>query len=94
MVCPKCHGAMRTYNRNGVQIEQCDNCRGIFLDYGELEALTRLEGQWAQAAPPPPPPPPGGHYNQPAWGSRGHGPSHGHGYGHGHGRLTRMLFSS
>lgn len=81
---------MRTYNRNGVQIEQCDNCRGIFLDYGELEALTRLESQWAQPAPPPPPP--GGHYAPPAWGSHGHG--HGHGYGHGHGRLTRMLFSS
>ncbi|MCK9928290.1 zf-TFIIB domain-containing protein [Frankia sp. Mgl5] len=79
---------MRTYNRNGVQIEQCDNCRGIFLDYGELEALTRLESQWAQPAPPPPPP--GGHYAPPAWGSHGHG--HGHGYGHG--RLTRMLFSS
>ncbi|SQD93619.1 conserved hypothetical protein [Parafrankia sp. Ea1.12] len=90
MVCPKCHGSMRTYNRNGVQIEQCDNCRGIFLDYGELEALTRLESQWAQPAQPPPPMAPGGHYAPPAWGSHGHG--HGHGYGHG--RLTRMLFSS
>ncbi len=36
---------MRTYQRNGVQVEQCDSCRGIFLDFGELEALTRLEGQ-------------------------------------------------
>ena len=47
MQCPKCHAPMHTYNRNGVQIEQCSGCRGIFLDYGELEALTRLEGQWA-----------------------------------------------
>ncbi|MFE6285351.1 zf-TFIIB domain-containing protein [Streptomyces sp. NPDC057877] len=54
MQCPKCHGQMNTYNRNGVQIEQCNNCRGIFLDYGELEALTRLESQWTQPAPPPP----------------------------------------
>ncbi|WP_170198484.1 zf-TFIIB domain-containing protein, partial [Streptomyces chryseus] len=23
MQCPKCHAAMHTYNRNGVQIEQC-----------------------------------------------------------------------
>ncbi|KJY21307.1 zf-TFIIB domain containing protein, partial [Streptomyces sp. NRRL S-444] len=38
MQCPKCHAMMHTYNRNGVQIEQCSNCRGIFLDYGELEA--------------------------------------------------------
>lgn len=46
--CPKCPGTMHSYERNGVQIEQCDTCRGIFLDFGELEALTRLEGQLAQ----------------------------------------------
>lgn len=81
--CPKCRGTMRTYNRSGVQIEQCDHCRGIFLDYGELEALTRLESQWA-AGPVPPAP---GH--APAWGS------HGHGHGHrGHRSLGHMLFSS
>ena len=50
---------MHTYNRNGVQIEQCSGCRGIFLDYGELESLTRLESQWGgQQAPPPPRPAP------------------------------------
>ncbi|RFU88595.1 zf-TFIIB domain containing protein, partial [Streptomyces triticagri] len=58
MQCPKCRAPMQTYNRNGVQIEQCSGCRGIFLDYGELEALTRLESQWAQQAPPPAPPAP------------------------------------
>ncbi|MEU2605405.1 zf-TFIIB domain-containing protein [Streptomyces albus] len=96
MVCPKCGAPMRTYNRNGVQIEQCDNCRGIFLDYGELEALTRLEAQWAQAAPPPPPGPQA-YPSGPAWGAPHHG-AHGH-YGHhgqhGHrGGFGRMLFSS
>lgn len=50
MQCPKCRAPMHTYNRNGVQIEQCSGCRGIFLDYGELEALTRLESQYAQPA--------------------------------------------
>lgn len=63
MQCPKCHAAMHTYNRNGVQIEQCSGCRGIFLDYGELEALTRLESQYTtqqygQVPPPAAPPPP------------------------------------
>ena len=85
MQCPKCRSMMRTYNRNGIQIEQCDNCRGIFLDYGELEALSRLEAQWA--AGPVPPPRPGAH--APAWGAHG---SHGH--GHGHRSFGRMLFSS
>lgn len=53
MQCPKCRGAMRTYDRNGVHIEQCEMCRGIFLDYGELEALTRMQQQYVQAPPPP-----------------------------------------
>ncbi|MFI0371123.1 zf-TFIIB domain-containing protein [Actinomadura sp. 1N219] len=52
MHCPKCRGVMRTYTRSGVHIEQCDSCRGIFLDYGELEALAQMESQY-RAAPPP-----------------------------------------
>jgi len=79
---------MRTYTRSGVQIEQCDNCRGIFLDYGELEALTRMESQWTAA--PPPPPPPAMHH-QPAWGHGSHGHGHGH---HGHRSFGHLLFSS
>ncbi|MCF2128892.1 zf-TFIIB domain-containing protein [Streptomyces sp. NPDC048232] len=99
MQCPKCHAPMHTYNRNGVQIEQCSGCRGIFLDYGELESLTRLEAQWSQSAPPPAPPAAPQAYpaaQQPAWGAP-HG-GHGHGHGHyGHHRqkgFGRMLFSS
>jgi Zn-finger nucleic acid-binding protein len=49
--CPKCPGTMRTYERQGVQIEQCDTCRGIFLDFGELESLGRLEAQLHQPPP-------------------------------------------
>lgn len=89
MQCPKCHAAMRTYNRSGVQIEQCDGCRGIFLDYGELESLTRLEGQWQQQAPPPQAPP-AAYPAQPAWGAV-HGGHRGHGHQRGFGR---MLFST
>jgi hypothetical protein len=77
---------MRTYNRSGVQIEQCDNCRGIFLDYGELEALTRLESQWSGGPVAPPP-------AQPAWGTHAT-PHYGHGHGHGHRSFGRILFSS
>ncbi|ESP96687.1 zf-TFIIB domain-containing protein [Streptomyces sp. CHA1] len=100
MHCPKCHAPMHTYNRNGVQIEQCGGCRGIFLDYGELEALTRLESQWSQQAPPPsaPPAPQPPHAQAypappaPAWGAPHHG---GHHYGRRRDRgFGRMLFSS
>ena len=56
LVCPKCQGTMRTYERNGVHVDQCTECRGIFLDRGELERLVDAENAWhggAAAAPPP-----------------------------------------
>jgi Zn-finger nucleic acid-binding protein len=55
LTCPKCHGAMRTYERNGVHVDQCTDCRGIFLDRGELDRLIDAENAWhgepAAAAP-------------------------------------------
>src|SRR4051794_26601289 len=83
MTCPKCHGEMRVYERSGVTVDQCTECRGIFLDRGELEKLFEAEANFnsRQASsrpaapqpggyvpPPPPPPPPGGGYAQPAYG--------------------------
>ncbi|MEU6753630.1 zf-TFIIB domain-containing protein [Spirillospora sp. NPDC046719] len=84
MHCPKCHGLMRTYNRSGVHIEQCDNCRGIFLDYGELEALSQMEARHRAA-----PPPPGWGAPAPAVHHHHHGGHHGH-----HGGVFHMLFST
>jgi Zn-finger nucleic acid-binding protein len=46
LTCPKCHGTMRTYERNGVHVDQCTECRGIFLDRGELERLIDAETAW------------------------------------------------
>ena len=43
LTCPKCRGEMRTYERNGILIDQCEECRGIFLDRGELEQLLDAE---------------------------------------------------
>jgi Zn-finger nucleic acid-binding protein len=36
---------MRSYERNGVLVDQCTGCRGIFLDRGELERLVDAEGR-------------------------------------------------
>jgi Zn-finger nucleic acid-binding protein len=88
---------MQTYNRNGVQIEQCSGCRGIFLDYGELESLTRVESQWSQPAPPPAAPQAYPSAPAPAWGAPhgGHGGHGGHYGGHQrHKSFGHMLFSS
>lgn len=88
MHCPKCRGVMRTYTRSGVHIEQCDSCRGIFLDYGELEALAQMESQYRGAPPP---------AAAPGWGAPAasvhhhhHGPRH---RPHG-GSVFHMLFTT
>jgi uncharacterized protein len=44
LICPKCQGEMRSYERNGILIDQCQECRGIFLDRGELERLLDTDG--------------------------------------------------
>ena len=43
LTCPKCRGEMRTYERSGVTVDQCGECRGIFLDRGQLERLVDAE---------------------------------------------------
>lgn len=53
LTCPKCHGAMRTYERSGVTVDQCGECRGIFLDRGELDRLIDAERDWHAGASPP-----------------------------------------
>ena len=49
LTCPKCLGTMRQYERNGVVVEQCLECRGLFLDRGELEQLIAAETRWNTA---------------------------------------------
>jgi Zn-finger nucleic acid-binding protein len=46
LICPKCQGPMRGYERSGVTVDQCADCRGIFLDRGELERLVDAEQSW------------------------------------------------
>ncbi len=93
LVCPKCRASMRTYERNGVHIDQCEGCRGIFLDFGELESLLQLESRLAppqqqhQPAPQYQQAPPPGYYGGPAWGHHGS-------YHYRKGGLSRLFFSS
>ena len=77
LTCPKCHGPMRSYERSGIHVDQCSDCRGIFLDRGELERLVDAETRWAAGAPTQSPPAPA--YQQP---SAPHPGYQGHPYGH------------
>ncbi|TDE02011.1 zf-TFIIB domain-containing protein [Jiangella asiatica] len=81
MTCPKCSGQMKTYDRLGVHVDQCDNCKGIFLDKGELEQIVAAEEQFNAPPPPleyggrqqPPPPQYRGRPDSPAPYGRGRG---------------------
>ncbi|MFM2106248.1 MAG: hypothetical protein RL338_1280 [Chloroflexota bacterium] len=50
LACPKCGGPMSPRERQGVVIDVCGECRGVFLDRGELDRLLDLES--AAAVPP------------------------------------------
>ena len=49
LVCPKCGGEMRSQERSGITIDRCTECRGVFLDRGELERLIDAEAAYAEA---------------------------------------------
>jgi uncharacterized protein len=49
---------MHQYERNGVVVDQCSECKGIFLDRGELEKLVTAESAWYGAPGPTAPPGP------------------------------------
>lgn len=44
LVCPVCQGEMKEMNNNGVLIDTCTRCRGVWLDRGELEKLASVVG--------------------------------------------------
>src|SRR5215217_8373069 len=94
VICPKCQNVMRTVDKNGIAIEQCEGCRGIFLDRGEIEQIAGAESSYyGSSAPPYQPPHSGGHaptahYGRPdsprPYGGHGDSPKpyRGGGYGH------------
>lgn len=96
---------MQTVDRRGVHIEQCQGCKGIFLDRGELEQIANAEQSYYTAPPQPyqggygavPPPAQHGYRDSPPPYRGGHDPryqQHGYSdspppYGHGHKRKRR-----
>lgn len=39
MLCPDCNMPLQITTREGVEIDYCVRCRGVWLDQGELEKL-------------------------------------------------------
>ena len=39
MKCPSCNETLLMSEKKGIEIDYCPNCRGIWLDRGELEKI-------------------------------------------------------
>jgi Zn-finger nucleic acid-binding protein len=46
MSCPRCGGTLEEKTFEGVLIDTCEKCGGVWLDSGELEQLTKKEAGW------------------------------------------------
>lgn len=53
MICPSCGASLVRSHRQGVEIDTCPDCRGVWLDRGELDKILRLESPPATAPPGP-----------------------------------------
>ena len=52
MPCPVCRVSLVMSERQGVEIDYCPQCRGVWLDRGELDKIIERSAQEAPAAAP------------------------------------------
>lgn len=82
LLCPSCKVSLVMSERQGVEIDYCPECRGVWLDRGELDKIIERSGPSAD------PREARGHtepdrYDERYRDGRGeHGQGHGHGGGH------------
>lgn len=88
MKCPVCSSVNLVMSeRQGVEIDYCPECRGVWLDRGELDKIiARAVPQELAPAPQPPQAP---HHNS---SGNGHAPGYGQGYSHGHKPYKKKSF--
>lgn len=53
MKCPTDNATLVMSERNGIEIDYCPECRGVWLDRGELDKIIDRAGTSAPAAPGP-----------------------------------------
>ncbi|HZI01992.1 MAG TPA: zf-TFIIB domain-containing protein, partial [Flavisolibacter sp.] len=59
MKCPNCNETLVMADRQGVEIDYCPQCRGVWLDRGELDKIIERSAAYEQGnstTPTPPPP--------------------------------------
>lgn len=65
MACPVCKTGLSLSERQGVEIDYCPSCRGVWLDRGELDKIIERN---AVETPPSRPEPDARGYRTPAYG--------------------------
>ena len=53
MKCPSCGTTLTMTERQGVEIDYCPNCRGVWLDRGELDKILDRAQQYMPGQTPP-----------------------------------------
>jgi Zn-finger nucleic acid-binding protein len=56
MNCPNCQTTLVMTDRQGVEIDHCPQCRGVWLDRGELDKIIERSARFEASAPPRPAP--------------------------------------
>ena len=51
MKCPNCNETLVMSDRNGIEIDYCSNCRGVWLDRGELDKIIERSSQYSSSGP-------------------------------------------
>ena len=54
MNCPQCNVPLQMTERQSVEIDYCPQCRGVWLDRGELDKLIERSAAWQTKTQPPP----------------------------------------
>jgi uncharacterized protein len=55
MSCPVCRMPLSMSDRQGIEIDYCPQCRGVWLDRGELDKIIERSGPAVPPARPAPP---------------------------------------
>jgi uncharacterized protein len=78
MACPVCRVPLAMSDRQGIEIDYCPQCRGVWLDRGELDKIIERSADAAPAPQAAPPPQQQAPYPPQAYAQPYHGQKHGY----------------
>ena len=85
MQCPVCRVPLAMSDRQGIEIDYCPQCRGVWLDRGELDKIVERSVPEAAPAPVAAPPVHRTQGSQKPWGKDAEYGDADYGYGNSHG---------